>query len=77
MDISEPMLHADCEIREWLKSLFELSNLSKCTEIVVAIWAIWYSRNIYYHEGIKQSTHEIVNFILSYLLELPSKSQRI
>lgn len=38
--------------------------------MAITIWAIWYNRNIIYHEGKKERVQEVAGFILAYFKEL-------
>lgn len=40
--------------------------------MTLACWALWFARNKLVHEGVKQTTHDIVVFVQGYLVEIKS-----
>lgn len=61
---------SELEYREWMTYLFSTISREQMRQVAYAIWAIWSARNKALHEGIKQSTQEIVNLINSSIREL-------
>ncbi|MBA0555586.1 hypothetical protein Golob_025757, partial [Gossypium lobatum] len=59
----------DC-MANWVRQLFFGRGNQKKLIVIIAIWAIWLSRNKLVHEGKQQSKTEIVTFILGYVHEL-------
>ncbi|MBA0797683.1 hypothetical protein Gohar_008354, partial [Gossypium harknessii] len=59
----------DC-MANWVRQLFFGSGNQKKLIAIIAIWAIWLSRNKLVHEGKQQSKTETVTFILGYVHEL-------
>ncbi|KAK8649473.1 hypothetical protein V6N13_130202 [Hibiscus sabdariffa] len=53
----------------WLFSAFDSLNSTARRTFVVALWAIWGSRNKIIHEGLVQSVREVVNFCRIYIKE--------
>ncbi|KAK8677387.1 hypothetical protein V6N13_142930 [Hibiscus sabdariffa] len=54
----------------WLCSAFDSFNYIARRTFVVALWAIWGSRNKIIHEGLVQSVREVVNFYRIYIKEI-------
>ncbi|KAK9045302.1 hypothetical protein V6N11_059189 [Hibiscus sabdariffa] len=54
----------------WLSSAFGFLNPNARRTFVVALWAIWGSRNKIIHEGLVQSVREVVNFCKIYIKEI-------
>ncbi|KAK8479012.1 hypothetical protein V6N12_000227 [Hibiscus sabdariffa] len=53
----------------WLFTAFDSLNSTAHRTFVVALWAIWDSRNKIIHEGLVQSVSEVVNFCRIYIKE--------
>ncbi|GMI87307.1 hypothetical protein like AT3G09510 [Hibiscus trionum] len=58
------------QFSEWLQWMFTKHTNYQHAEIITTIWAIWYGRNKKVHEGVTQSTVEVVIFIKKYFSEL-------
>ncbi|KAL4360702.1 hypothetical protein GQ457_04G022450 [Hibiscus cannabinus] len=56
--------------KELLAWFFENNTNQKRIEIVVTLWALWYSRNKLCHEGVTQSKEDFLTFVRSFCLEI-------
>ncbi|MBA0802788.1 hypothetical protein Gohar_013059, partial [Gossypium harknessii] len=63
-------VHENQEWKQGLAETFNLNNAYKCSCLAVSLYAIWHNKNIYFHEGIRQRTCEIVASIKAYLADL-------
>ncbi|KAK8502385.1 hypothetical protein V6N12_046171 [Hibiscus sabdariffa] len=54
----------------WLSAAFKSLNSTARRTFVVALWAIWGSRNKIIHEGLVQSVREVANFCRIYIMEI-------
>lgn len=70
MKVTFALFHENQEWKQWLAETFNLKNTHKCSCLVISLWAIWDNRNIYFHEGIRQTIYQIVAFVKAYFLEL-------
>ncbi|KAG8472576.1 hypothetical protein CXB51_034381 [Gossypium anomalum] len=55
---------------DWLAWMFAHYPVCKRTEIVVVLWALWFSRNNLVHEGVVQRVSELIIFIRGYYSEI-------
>ncbi|KAL4360797.1 hypothetical protein GQ457_04G002610 [Hibiscus cannabinus] len=63
--------------KEWLSWLFTTTPITKYVEILVTLYAIWYARNKFVHEGSRQTREEILSFIKSMTTDLQNISARL
>lgn len=56
--------------KQWIFEMIENLPHARLTELVVTLWAIWFSKSKLIHEGTLQSPHATHAFIVSYLAEL-------
>lgn len=40
--------------KQWLACFFQMNNTKTCIVMAITIWALWYNRNIIYHEDKKK-----------------------
>ncbi|PPR89352.1 hypothetical protein GOBAR_AA31333 [Gossypium barbadense] len=57
----------DSDLVSWLGFLCQAHTWDKLALILTTIWALWWSRNMYYHEGPVWTSIESVSFIQSYM----------
>lgn len=55
--------------KQWLVEAFTRYNIVDCRKLAISYWALWFTRNKLYHEGIRDSVHDMVSFINAYFLE--------
>ncbi|KAL4303296.1 hypothetical protein GQ457_10G012460 [Hibiscus cannabinus] len=65
------------DFAKWLSWLFDSNTMIKCSDIIIALWALWYSRNLLYHEGKAQTVAEVFIFIQSYRNEIKCIQERL
>ncbi|KAL4354038.1 hypothetical protein GQ457_06G007780 [Hibiscus cannabinus] len=63
--------------KEWLSWLLTNTPNTKHVEISVTLYAIWYARNKFVHEGSRQTREEILTFIQSMTTDLQNISARL
>ncbi|KAA3477503.1 reverse transcriptase [Gossypium australe] len=62
--------HENTEWKLWLIETFNFNNTEQRTCLAVSFRPIWHNRNIFYHEGIRQSINDIVSFIKAFINEI-------
>lgn len=60
--------------KQWLVEAFTRYNIVDCRKLAISYWALWFTRNKLYHEGIRDSVHDMVSFINAYFLETEQMS---
>ncbi|KAL4312747.1 hypothetical protein GQ457_01G025130 [Hibiscus cannabinus] len=77
LGVSWPTSVGAFDFAESLSWLFDSNMMIKCSDIIIALWALWYSRNLLYHEGKAQTVAEIFIFIRSYRNEIKCIQERL
>ncbi|KAL4347997.1 hypothetical protein GQ457_17G012790 [Hibiscus cannabinus] len=77
LGVSWPTSVGAFDFAEWLSWLFDSNTMIRCSDIIIALWALWYSRNLLYHEGKAQTVAEIFIFIRSYRNEIKCIQERL
>ncbi|KAK8349822.1 hypothetical protein V6Z11_A06G170700 [Gossypium hirsutum] len=54
----------------WLVEEFMKANILECRKLAISFWALWYNRNKFYHEGIRDRVQDVLEFINAYLMEI-------
>ncbi|KAL4369617.1 hypothetical protein GQ457_05G031680 [Hibiscus cannabinus] len=62
---------------DWLEWLFLNLSIDKHKEIAIILWAIWFSRNKFVHEGVNQIPISVATFVQSYLVKLKGLSANL
>ena len=58
------------DAKRWIFAIMEILSSADFTQVLVTLWAIWYSRRRAIHESIFQSPMSTHTFIMRYIREL-------
>lgn len=58
------------EYNTWLAKVFHILDDKNKKLMCLAYWALWFARQKLIHDGVMQSTYEIVVFVKGYLADL-------
>lgn len=66
MGVTVPSTHANQEWTEWLITAFNSTDSKHDHLLGIVMWTVWYKRNKYQHEGIRETSQGVASFALAF-----------